>query len=108
MIAGVPRPIDVLAHELQAERAATLGRVASRMEAAIAAWREAPDDERFAEAAERVWYYIVQREALGWRDHRYALEAYDVPEELVRRMGLRRRQRSEGESERPGSAPRRR
>jgi len=96
----VATPIDPLEYELQGERAASLGRVARQMEAAVAALRErdqgaraggALRDELFAEAADRVWCYVVQREALGWRDHSEALALYRVPAELVARMGPRRR-----------------
>ena len=89
------RPIDVFEYELQAEKAASLGRVAAKMEATCARLRElapgAERDELVAEAAEYVWFYVVQREAMGWRDHREALALYQVPPELIARMGPRRR-----------------
>jgi len=90
--------LDALEHELQSEKAATLGRVAAKMEAACAALREldargevAGRDELVAQAAEFVWFYVVQRESMGWRDHREALALYMVPPELVARMGPRPR-----------------
>lgn len=91
-------PIAALEYELQAERAASLGRAGARLEAALAALR-AHDAGRggrraradlVAEAAERLWYYVVQREALGWYDHDEALALYAVPAELRARMGPRR------------------
>ena len=93
------RPIDVFEYELQAEKAASLGRVAAKMEAACAQLRDLDErgvrgperDAMVAEAAEYVWFYVVQREAMGWRDHREALAIYRVPPELVARMGPRRR-----------------
>jgi hypothetical protein len=90
------RPIDVLEYELQGEKAASLGRVARKMEAACARLREldahSPErDALVAEAAEYVWFYVVQREAMGWRDHGEALAIYQVPPELIARMGPRRR-----------------
>jgi hypothetical protein len=96
----VATSIDPLEYELHAERAASLGRVAAQMEAAVAALRafdrgERPAgvrrDDLFAHAADRVWCYVVQREALGWRDHTEALALYQVPPELIARMGPRRR-----------------
>jgi hypothetical protein len=96
----VAKPVDPLEYELQAERMASLGRVASQMEAAVAALLAFDRGERpagvareelFAEAADRVWCYVVQREALGWLDHGQALAVYQVPGELIARMGPRRR-----------------
>jgi hypothetical protein len=91
----VPKPIDALEYELQAERAASLARVAARMEAAVTALRDYQGppgpgrDALFAEAAEWVWCYVVQREALGWRDHAEALRTYQVPGAVIARMGPR-------------------
>jgi hypothetical protein len=93
-------------HEIAAEKAASLGRAGERLEAAIlalasfdrappAADRRAAREELVAIAAERLWYYVVQREAIGWHDHREALALYGVPGELQARMGPRP----------PGSAP---
>jgi len=88
------RPFDVLHYELQAEKAASLGRVAAKMEKACAALREHGNrpgrDALVAEAAELVWFYVVQRESLGWNDHGEALRLYGVPPELLARMGPRR------------------
>jgi hypothetical protein len=93
-------PLDALTYELNAERAASLGAAARKMEAAIAALRAFDAGDRptgvtradlVADAAERVWYYVVQRDALGWHDHTFAFATYDVPAELIARMGPRRR-----------------
>lgn len=95
----VRKDVDPLAYEIEAEKAASLGRVAARMEAAVAALRTFDDGQRapgvrrddlVAEAAEWVWYYVVQREALGWHDHTEAMRLYGVPPELLARMGPRR------------------
>lgn len=92
------QPIDALTYELHAERAASLGLAARKMEAAVAALRAFDAGERaagvrredlLAEAAERVWYYVVQRDALGWHDHAHALAIYEVPGEVIARMGPR-------------------
>lgn len=94
------KQVDVLDYEMQAERAASLARVAGQMEAAVTALRAFDDGERppgvtrdelFAEAADRVWCYVVQREAIGWLDHTEALAVYRVPAEVIARMGPRRR-----------------
>ncbi len=87
--------------ELHGERAQTLGRIARGMEKALAALRdfdagviadpEKSREDLVAEAAERVWYYVVQRDVLGMHGHDEALRAYDVPGEVRFRMGPRRR-----------------
>ncbi len=88
-----------LERELVGERAAALGRVAAGMEKALDDLRqfdrEAGGDadaraELVAIAAERVWFYVVQRESLGWYRHEEALRFYGVPAELIVRMGPRR------------------
>jgi hypothetical protein len=88
-----------LERELAGERALALGRVAAAMEKALEELRqldaEGQDDpaaraELVAIAAERVWFYVVQRECLGWYRHEDALRFYEVPAELILRMGPRR------------------
>jgi hypothetical protein len=82
--------------ELHAEKASTLAATAEQMERALAALAEAeralaaaPTEAR-AEllekvralgvlAGERVWFYIVQREAMGVTVHDQALAYYRVP-----------------------------
>ena len=94
------RPIDPIEYELQQERAHALGLAAKKMEEAVAALKawDAGDrkpgvrrEDLFAEAAERVWYYVIHRDALGMYDHQWALGVYDVPMELYARMGPRKR-----------------
>jgi hypothetical protein len=87
--------------ELNAERAHAIGRIARGMEKSLAALRafdagvvsDPPRarEDLLAEAAEWAWYYVVQRDVLGWHGHEEALRAYDVPAEVRARMGPRRR-----------------
>ena len=42
-------------------------------------------------AAELVWFYVVQRDVMGWHRHEDALRFYSVPAEVLARMGPRRR-----------------
>ena len=88
-----------LERELVGERAHALGRVAAGMEQALEDLRQfdaagVADPEARADlvavAAERVWFYVVQRESLGWYHHEDALAFYGVPAELILRMGPRR------------------
>jgi hypothetical protein len=96
-------PID---YEIQGEKAATLGRVADKLQAALAALAAAEgapagtaeNDLAHArlleEAAEWLWYLVVQREAIGLTSHDALFETYRVPPLVRRRMGPRRRRRS--------------
>ena len=94
-------PFQALQEEFARERAQALGRIAGRMEGALADLRAcdegvAPADgltreDLAATAAEWVWYYVVQRETMGWYRHEEALRFYGVPAEVVARMGPRRR-----------------
>jgi hypothetical protein len=88
-----------LERELTGERAAALGRIAAAMEKALEELRQfdregsgdpAERADLAAIAAERVWFYVVQRESLGWYRHEEALRFYRVPAELILRMGPRR------------------
>lgn len=65
--------------ELKAERASSLGRAGAALERAMTAWRETPSPEARREAQKRLWYLIVQREALGLFKHRDVYETYAVP-----------------------------
>ena len=85
--------------ELAGERAAALGRIAAAMEKALDDLRlfdlvgggdPAERADLVAIAAERVWFYVVQRETFGWYRHEDALRFYRVPAELILRMGPRR------------------
>ena len=94
-----------LQHELLGEKASCLGRVTQRLEAALTALAGAdepgctePGDLIIArrqllleEAAEWLWYVVVQREAMGLVNHRPLFELYAVPAEVRRRMGPRQR-----------------
>jgi hypothetical protein len=93
---------DLLQHEFAQERAAALGRLGRRLEAALAALlqfdaenpRDASNDEQrrkraslAAEAGTALWYFVVQREACGLRDMRSLLRDYRVPPEIAAGMG---------------------
>lgn len=96
-----PTPLE---QELVAERASTLRvaflaleralgelgdaerALAAGADAAVAARR----DELFAEAAERLWSLLVQREALGLFHHQDVLDVLRVPPAVHLAMGPRR------------------
>lgn len=80
--------------ELQAERAASLGRAGKRVEDALAALVRGRDSapELIDEAATAVWYYLITRESLRMYDHKAALAVYQVPGYVLARVGVVRRQ----------------
>ncbi len=96
---------DPIEYEIQQEKAATLGRVTDKLEAALAALAaverelaQAPSEalhqlhgQLLGEAAEWLWYAVVQREAIGLTSHDALFETYRVPAPVRRRMGPRRR-----------------
>jgi hypothetical protein len=98
-------PID---YEIQQEKAATLARTTEKLEASLAALAtaerelaQAPSEALEAlrarlleEAAERLWYTVVQREAMGLTSHDALFETCRVPPLVRRRMGPRRRRHS--------------
>jgi hypothetical protein len=82
-----------------AEKAAALGRTATRFERALAAYDQACDadagDSRHEElrdaAARALWEFVVQREACGLRNTEAVLREYAVPAAVRRRLGIVRR-----------------
>jgi hypothetical protein len=85
---------NVLARALRAESAASLARIGMQIDTllqALAAARvggahEAITGARYR-AADAVWRYFVQREALGLADHRAVIEAFNIPEDVLAVVG---------------------
>ena len=97
------RFVDTIEHEVAEEKAGALGRSGRRLEQALAVFRahevagarnEPRDSARrerlLWELAERLEAFIVQREACGLRDLRHVLDYYDIPREVLERIGARR------------------
>jgi len=96
-----PTPLEL---ELRAERAASLGRSGRRLRSALgelsrfdetqseAATRRpaVTRGELLANAAEALLGYIVQREALGLTSHADAVREYQIPREVLKRVGIGR------------------
>lgn len=84
---------QLIERELAGERAGALARAFEALERALA------DLERglgrreplLAEARERLWYLVVQREAMGLARHEVVYELLRVPAEVRGLMGPRRR-----------------
>lgn len=90
--------------EIVAEKAATLGRAGERFQAALAALARVDAEiaaggaglagrrqELRADAAEKLWFLIVQREAVGLVHHEGIYQQYAVPRELRLLAGPRKR-----------------
>lgn len=81
--------------EVMAEKASSLGYHGRQVEKAMAALRAfdvAPGtaEERLIlikAAARDVWKFFVQREACGMRDQRDAIRHYQIPQEVLVRLG---------------------
>jgi len=97
--------INALEYEIQAEKAASYFRIIKNMEAALKALAEFDrQDEKslpanagvsrvplMEDAAEQVWFFVIQREALGLPWHENLFEEYGIPDEVRRRMGPKRK-----------------
>jgi len=89
---GVDTGEAVLRYELLQEQAASLGRMGRKAEVALAALR-AHEGEGRAEvlkaACDAVWCFLVQREVMGLRDRGAIVREYDIPREVMVRLGAR-------------------
>jgi len=98
---------DAIQRDLQAERAAALARAVEQLESALAELAAADAActakptpsarelrrEALEHAAERLWFLVIQREAVGLRQHEEMHEILRVPGEVRAAMGPRRRRR---------------
>ncbi|MFB2553096.1 DUF6665 family protein [Ensifer soli] len=98
--AAASGPLAVLEYELMAERADALGRCGQKVEAALAALERergapVPDPARTEAlrdaAADVVWAFFIQREICGLRNSRDAIARYNIPKEVIARLGVVRR-----------------
>ena len=81
-----------LRYELVEEQAATLGRMGRKAEAALAALKAHEGEGRgdaVKAAADAVWCFLVQREVMGLRDRARIVADYDIPREVMARLGAR-------------------
>jgi hypothetical protein len=94
-----------LDYEVAQEQASALGRAGRALEAALAALSEydriaapQPDGrgEFVQQAADALWRFLVQREAIGLRDARPVIRDYRVPAEVQNRVGIFGARRSSG------------
>lgn len=83
---------SVLDSEMLAEKASALGHHGRLVEKALAALRSCPAEAEErpairAAAAQAVWAFFVQRELCGLRDQRDVIRFYDIPQEVLVRLG---------------------
>jgi hypothetical protein len=84
---------EAVRKQIIGEKASALALAMETLEAALAELAGAPIQERaeaFAEAAERLWFVVVQREAMGLVRHEHVYETLRVPREVRLGMGPRR------------------
>lgn len=84
---------QILGRELLGEQAYSLGRAGKKVEAALQALAEhPPGEDRTAvlkAAADAVWGFLVQREVMGLRDRNAIIAHYQIPREVLARLGAR-------------------
>jgi hypothetical protein len=96
-------PAALLDYEIVQEQASALGRLGRALEAALTKLREfdavhppsqaSPAEQQarrtlVAEAGYALWMFVVQRDACGLRDSRTLMRDYNVPGEVLNRMGF--------------------
>ena len=84
---------QILGRQLLGEQAHSLGQAGRKVEKALAALAEHPGGEGRAEvlkaAADAVWGFLVQREVMGLRDRNAVIAHYNIPREVLARLGAR-------------------
>lgn len=88
---GGASPIEV---EILAEKASALGRSGERVEMTLEllrlADRDSPDRHALLrDATEAVYGYFIQRELCGFRRHQDVIREYDIPNEVLVRLGAK-------------------
>ncbi|PBB38533.1 hypothetical protein CK218_00740 [Mesorhizobium sp. WSM3879] len=83
--------LDLLGHEILAEKAAALGRAGQRVEEALTKLRENGEgrdrNRLLKQAAAAVHAYFIQRELCGLRKHDAVIREYDIPRAVLVRLG---------------------
>lgn len=84
--------LDLLDHELAAEKASALGRAGERVEERLRLLRAAKPDSAarpalLKAASEAVYAYFIQRESCGLRRHGDVIREYAIPGEVLARLG---------------------
>ena len=82
----------VLDAEILAEKASSLGRAGQNVETTLRTLKQldpaAPDRaQAVRSAAKAVYYYFIQRELCGFRNHAGPIRQYGIPKEVLVRLG---------------------
>ena len=89
---GVETGDAVFRRELLEEQVASLGRMGGKAEAALARLRDHQGDGRaevLKAAVDAVWCFLVQRDVMGLRDRAQVIADYQIPREVMVRLGAR-------------------
>jgi hypothetical protein len=86
--------LDLLGHEILAEKAAALGKAGEKARVTLARLSEHPNgavgrDAALKAAAEAVHAYFIQRELCGFRRHEAIIREYEIPRAVLARLGAR-------------------
>ena len=86
--------LDLLSHEIMAEKAAALGKAGEKARVALAKLRAHAEGGEHREAllkaaAEAVHAYFIQRELCGMRRHESVIREYDIPRAVLARLGAK-------------------
>ena len=86
--------LDLLGHEILAEKAAALGQAGEKARIALARLSEFPRgaegrEPQLRAAAEAVHAYFIQRELCGLRRHEAVIREYGIPKAVLVRMGAK-------------------
>lgn len=86
--------LDLLGHEILAEKAAALGKAGEKARISLARLKEAPHEAEGREAllkaaADAVHAYFIQRELCGFRRHEAIIREYDIPRAVLARLGAK-------------------
>ena len=85
---------DVLETEVLGEKAYSLGLAARAVESSLAALKtfKGPESERYAllqSCADKVHAYFVQRELMGFTNHDHPIAHYDIPKDVLSKIGVK-------------------
>lgn len=86
--------LDLLGHEIMAEKAAALGKAGEKARLALERLGEHPAGAEGREAllkaaADAVHAYFIQRELCGFRRHDAIIREYAIPGAVLARLGAR-------------------
>ena len=87
---------DAFGYEIMQETASALGRIGRQHEDALEALRRhdatpgsnRDRDELVQDAADRAWVLFIQRDYLGLKTDHHLLSTYDIPREVMLRVGV--------------------